>query len=478
MVLLLCCAAMDPTQTRELVERTWDESILPALVEYIKIPNKSPHFDAEWAAHGHMQRAAELIAAWCEARPVDGLSVEIVRLEGRTPLVFMEAPGDTDDTVLLYGHLDKQPEMVGWAADLGPWKPVFKGERLYGRGGADDGYAAFASLTALEALQRQGGRRARCVVLIEACEESSSFDLPAYIEHLRGRIGSPGLVVCLDSGCGNYDQLWSTTSLRGIVTGTLAVDLLSEGVHSGDASGIVPSTFRVVRSLLSRIEDERTGAIRLPELFVDIPAQRVEQARLAAEVLGDVAGKYPFLAGARPVEGEGAELVLNRTWRPALSITGAAGLPDLASAGNVLRPCTELALSLRVPPTCDAAGAARLVAETLEADPPYGARVRFTPAEPGQGWDAPELAPWLAAAADGASRAYFGRPAAYMGEGGSIPFMGMLGAEFPRAQFLITGLLGPQSNAHGPNEFLHVPTGKKLTCCVAQVLEEHHRAHA
>jgi acetylornithine deacetylase/succinyl-diaminopimelate desuccinylase-like protein len=469
-------ATLDPKATSAFVAKTWDASILPKLVDYIRIPNKSPMFDPQWREHGYMDRAVVLIEGWCRSREIPDLQVEVVRLEKRTPLILMEIPGQSDDTVLLYGHLDKQPEMSGWAEDLGPWKPVMRGDKLFGRGGADDGYAAFASLTAIEALSRQNVPHARCVVLIEACEESGSFDLPAYVEHLAKRIGTPSLVVCLDSGCGNYEQLWGTTSLRGIVTGDLTVEVLSEGVHSGDASGIVPSSFRILRALLSRLENEETGEIRLRELHVEVPEQRLDQARKVADVLGkDVWAKFPFEKGVRPLTPDPVELVLNRTWRPALSITGAEGLPKLADAGNVLRPKTSVKISLRVPPTGDVAQASKRVKQLFETDPPYGAKVTFRADEPGSGWNAPPMSEWLVSSVEGASEAYFGKPALFMGEGGSIPFMGMLGARFPEAQFLITGLLGPGSNAHGPNEFLHVPTGKKLTSCVAQVLADHYR---
>ena len=386
-----------PTPTSSLVpealahdvEQIWDASIVPELVEYIRIPNESPLFDPDWAAHGHMDRAVEHIARWCRERPIDGLTVEIVRLENRTPVILMEIPGDTDDTVLLYGHLDKQPPMAGWREDLGPWKPVLEGDKLYGRGGADDGYAAYASLTAIETLRRHGGQHARCVVLIEGCEESGSYDLPAYMEALEGRIGTPSLVVCLDSGCGNYDQLWCTTSLRGIVVGTLSIDILREGVHSGDASGVVPSSFRIARRLLSRLEDEPSGRI-LPAAFqAVVPEDRVAQARHAADVLGPaVWEKFPFVDGAGPVEPDPTRMVLARTWEAALSVTGVDGMPSLEQAGNVLRPGTSLRLSLRVPPTCDSTQAARELKALLEADPPYGAHVRFDVDMPGEGWNA------------------------------------------------------------------------------------------
>ena len=468
---------MDTARLRSFVDGNWDDSIIPSLVDYIRIPNKSPHFDPDWASHGYMDDAVELISAWCTSHAPRDMSIEVVRLPGRTPLLFMEVPGDERHTVLLYGHLDKQPEMTGWREDLGPWKPVISTDKLYGRGGADDGYAAFASLTAIRALQEQGIPHARCVVIIEACEESGSYDLPHYIEHLRARIGSPELVVCLDSGCGNYDQLWCTTSLRGIAAGTLCVDILDEGVHSGDASGVVPSSFRIVRQLLDRIEDADSGEVLGAVFHAPIPADRAAQAQHAADVLGGhLLERYPLVDGAWATASDAAELILNRTWRPALSVTGAGGLPAIAEAGNVLRPGTALKLSMRCPPTCSTTVATRRMKKVLEADPPYGARVSFTADQAGDGWNAPPVVDWLAASLDAASHAFFGREAVYMGEGGSIPFMGMLGEMFPGAQFLITGVLGPQSNAHGPNEFLHLPTGKRVTACVAKVLADHLQA--
>jgi acetylornithine deacetylase/succinyl-diaminopimelate desuccinylase-like protein len=467
---------LDPARLRGFVDRRWDQTIVPTLTEYIRIPNKSPMFDPEWKAHGHMDRVVDLFEAWAREHAVPDMTLEVVRLEGRTPLIYIEVPGATDDTVLLYGHLDKQPEMTGWDDGKGPWTPVLENDRLYGRGGADDGYAMFASLTAIAALHDQGVPHARCVVIIEACEESGSHDLPAYIDALADRIGTPSLVICLDSGCGNYDQLWCTTSLRGIVTGNLHVELLREGIHSGDGTGIVASSFRVARALLSRLEDEGTGAIRPDALHGEIPAARRAQAQAVADALGsEVYDKFPLHDGVRPIDDDVTELVLNRTWRPALAITGAGGLPALADAGNVLRPITSLKLSLRLPPNVDADGAVGALKQLFEADPPYGARVRFDGVEGATGWDAPPVADWLEAAMHRASRAHFGADAIYMGEGGSIPFMGMLGEKFPDAQFLITGVLGPGSNAHGPNEFLDIPCGKKVTACVAEILADHHR---
>jgi len=469
---------MDTARLSRFVSGLWDDEIVPQLVEYIRIPNKSPMFDAKWVEHGYMDAAVKLMETWARSKlsALPGATLEVVRLEGRTPLIYIEVPGQGDDTVMLYGHLDKQPEMTGWADGLGPWTPVIKGDKLYGRGGADDGYAIFGSLAALLALHEQGIPHARCVVMIEACEESGSYDLPYYVDHLAARIGSPSLVVCLDSGCGNYDQLWLTTSLRGMTGGNLTVQVLEEGVHSGDASGVVPSSFRILRELLSRLEDPVTGQIKPKELYVEIPPQRIEQAKLSAEVLGDdIYDKFPWVEGMQPVTHDLAELVLNRTWRPQLAVTGIGGMPSLDSAGNVLRPLTSVKLSLRVPPTLNGAKAGDFLKQLLEKDPPYGAKVTFALEKDGSGWNAPQLSPWLEQAVADASQHYFGAPATYMGEGGSIPFMGMLGEKFPKAQFLITGVLGPHSNAHGPNEFLHIPTGKKVSMVVAEVVARHHQ---
>lgn len=459
----------------------WD-GIVPVLHDYIAIPNVSPVFDPDWRANGHMAAAVQLISVWCRARPIPGLTVEVVELDGRTPVILIEVPaiGDArthhgDDTVLLYGHLDKQPEMEGWRDGLGPWTPVLEGDRLYGRGGADDGYSAFAALTAIEAVHAAGGSHARCVVLIEASEESGSPDLPAYVDALADRIGTPSLVICLDSGCIDYDRLWVTTSLRGLVSGTLTVDIVTDGLHSGDVSGLVPSTFRIARMLLDRVEDAATGEILVPELNVTIPPGRLDEAAKTASEIGRLGDHYPFVEGAGPTTDDPTEQLLARTWTATLSVVGADGLPPIARAGNVLRPRTSLKLSFRVPPTCDPAIAASALKGVLEADPPYGAHVSFGDGESAPGWNAPATAPWLAEALDATSTRTFGEPARTFGEGGSIPFMGMLGEKFPDAQFVITGVLGPDANAHGPNEYLHLPTARKVTMAMSHLLDAHAR---
>jgi len=469
-------------------EEAWDRRIVPALTDYIGVPAKSPMFDAEWAAHGLLERVAVDAARWVESRKVAGLKLEVVRLPGRTPVIFFDIPatraaraGDAGRTVLFYGHLDKQPEFNGWRKDLGPWTPKYEDGLLYGRGGADDGYAVYAAITAIEALDKQGLARPRCVGLIETCEESGSPDLPAYIEALKPRLGDIALVVCLDSGAGNYDQLWLTSSLRGMVSGVLKVEILTEGVHSGDSSGLVPSSFRILRQVLDRLEDARTGHL-LPESFhCEIPGARVEQARATAAILGDLVWKrFPWACGADgglalPTTTDPVQALLNRTWRPTLSVTGAEGFPELANAGNVLRPYTAFKLSLRLPPLVDGHQASIALKQLLEDNAPYNAKVTFHPdgragALGATGWNAPDLAPWLEQALNGASMAQFGAPVGYIGQGGTIPLMSMLAAGFPKAQMMVCGVLGPKSNAHGPNEFLHVPYGKRLTAAVAQVV--------
>jgi acetylornithine deacetylase/succinyl-diaminopimelate desuccinylase-like protein len=377
------------------------------------------------------------------------------------------------DTVLLYGHLDKQPEMTGWRADLGPWLPVREGDRLYGRGGADDGYALFGALTAIEAVQASGGSHRRCIVIIEASEESGSPDLPVHIEALAERIGTPSLVVCLDSGALDYDRLWVTTSLRGLAGGVLRVDVLREGVHSGSASGVVPSSFRVVRQLLDRVEDSRTGAVLVDACHVPIPEHRIAEARQTATEVLPIASEFPFVSGVKPMTDDAVEQILNRTWRPTLSVTGAGGLPDIERAGNVLRPFTSLRLSFRLPPTVESEPALAAIRSALINDPPAGAHVQLLAGEAADGWSAPAFAPWLDAAMRGASEAAFSVGYRAFGEGGTIPFMHMLQQRFPDAQFFVTGVLGPHSNAHGPNEFLHLPTAERITRCVAHVLNEH-----
>jgi acetylornithine deacetylase/succinyl-diaminopimelate desuccinylase-like protein len=470
---------MNTKQLRKHVGAFWDERILPTLTEYIAIPAESPAFDKEWKEHGHMEKAVTLVAEWMKAQGVEGLRVEVAREGSRTPLLFAELPGALPQTVLIYGHLDKQPPMTGWRKGLGPWTPVLdrKG-RLYGRGGADDGYSAFAAVALAKALRDSGRPHGRIVMLIECSEESGSPDLPHYLNALKTRIGTPDLVVALDSGAGNYEQLWSTTSLRGILEVGLKIEVLSEGVHSGIAGGIVPSPLRIARLLLDRLEDPATGEMRPAALKVEIPPARVEQAQKAALVLGAaIATDFPFVKGAQPQADTPVELLLNNSWRSAMVITAQEGIPELGKGGNVLHPAVHYKLSIRIPPGVRPSVAGAEVRSILQADPPHGAKITVTTGGM-TGWEAPPLAEWLGRAMDESSREFFGHQASHFGLGGTIPFMQMIGERFPAAQFLITGVLGPKSNAHGPNEFLHVPYAKRLTCCLVRIVAAHHAHHA
>jgi len=473
---------LQPDTVLSQVTHAWDSDIVPQLTDYIRIPAKSPAFDAEWAAHGHIDTVVRNAAAWVEAQRVEGLTLEIIRLEGRTPVLFFEIaatrPGN-GDTVLMYGHLDKQPEFDGWRSDLGPWTPKYEDGKLYGRGGADDGYAVYASIAAVQALKSQNLPHPRIIGLIETCEESGSHDLLPYIDALRPRLGQVGLVICLDSGAGNYDQLWLTTSLRGMASGTLKVQILTEGVHSGDASGLVPSSFRIMRQLLDRLEDSASGRLLPASFHCEVPADRLAQARATAAILGDELHKrFPWAhhdcggasAFALPTTTDPLQALLARTWTPTLSVIGAEGLPALKDAGNVLRPYTAFKLSLRLPPLVDAAAAVQAMKALLEDHAPYQAHVTFHPDGSATGWNAPSAPAWFSEALDTASQAYFGAPCGYIGQGGTIPLMGMLSQGFPQAQMMVCGVLGPKSNAHGPNEFLHVPYARKLTAAVAEVI--------
>jgi acetylornithine deacetylase/succinyl-diaminopimelate desuccinylase-like protein len=465
---------MDVQRLSEFVARLWQDSILPALSDYIRIPNQSPAFDPSWEENGHTDRAAQLLLTWVESLAVPGVEAKLLRLPGRAPVLWIEVEGKSDDRVLMYGHFDKQPPFDGWEPGLSAWEPVLRGRKLYGRGSADDGYALFSSLCALLALRDQGILHASTLLLIEGSEESGSPDLPAYVEAFGEQIGSPSLVICLDAECGDYERLWCTTSLRGYLNGYLSVEVLRAGVHSGVASGLAPSSFFIARQLLSRLEDPETARITLDALGGEPPGEFQERARATAQVLGDrLFHKLKFAGATEPLSNDLVELVLNNTWRPTLSVIGAEGLPAARTAGNVFLPATTLKLSFRLAPSADAEQAATSVKAALEGNPPYSANVQFAPEARADGWSARALPAWLESAVATASRTSFGKEPCYWGEGGSIPFIGMLARRFPDASFVITGALGPDSNAHGPNEFLDLDAAAKVTECVAQIVAAH-----
>ncbi len=446
------------------IDAAWEERILPTLSEYTRIPCLSPSFDPDWAERGAITAAAELLRDWVRDQDA-ALQAEIVELPGRTPVLLIDN-GGSGEPVVVYGHMDKQPPLGEWRSGLGPYEPVRDGDLLYGRGTADDGYATFAAVTGLLAA---GGGQGRVLILIEASEESGSPDLAAHLENLQERIGSPRLVICLDSGGLSYDRLWLTTSLRGNIVATVKVDVLTEGIHSGQGGGVVPSSFRIQRRILSAIEDEETGRILLPELVgAGIPAaHRTNLEAVAAEFPDSAA---PVVDGLHLLAADPVDRLVARTWGAALEVTGADGLPTPRDGGNVLRPSTTLKFSLRLPPDVDAQAATDALISAIRTD--EGAHVTIDLEAAAQGWIAPPLEPGIAATLAAVSAERFGRAPGYVGEGGSIPFLADLQQGFPGTQFVATGVLGPHSNAHGPNESLHVPMAKAVTHAVAELLKQ------
>jgi len=467
----------DTSALANYVEHLWDESVMGAFASYVAIPCLSPDFDPAWAENGEIGRAARLLASWAESRPVPGCAVELVERAGLTPVIIADIPATPGAqkalVTLLYGHLDKQPPLGSWREGLDPFVAVREGDRLYGRGTADDGYSIFAAIGAVEALAATGTAHGRCLVIIEASEESGSPHLGPYLEQIEDRIKDPGpgLVVCLDSGCVTYDRLWATESLRGMVLATLTVEVLTEGIHSGLSGGVVPSSFRILRRLLSRIEDEATGEILVPECGAEPPLRfRAAAEALTAELGETAVGEFPTVPSLELSGSSAADRLLRRTWMPSLAITGIDGIPSVQYGGNVLRPFTSAKLSLRLPPLVEPERAAGALARILSKDPPQGARVSVDVTSASPGFCAPQRAEWLSRATDEASEAFFGRRAGTMSEGGTIPFLAELASRFKEAQFLVTGVLGPGSNAHGPNEMLDLATARRVTASVAHVL--------
>ena len=457
----------------------WRDAVVPFLMEFGRIPDLSPAYDPEWEVRGALDQAAGSMAAWARGRSLGGATVEVVRLDGLTPTVLVDVPATRPDipgTVMVYGHYDKQPPFTGWSEGRGPWTPTLEGDRLYGRGLADDGYALPSALVALEAVRAAGGHHARCVVLAEGSEESGSPHLRPVLAALAPRIGVPDLVIALDSSAPTDDRLWVTTSLRGGLVGELTVRVLDHGVHSGSAGAVVPSSFRIARLLLDRIEDPATGDLLLPELVATPPAWAEEAAVRLDAALSDAGAPespFPTVAGLVLEGADGVERAVRRAWSGSLAVVGADGLPASVDAGAVLRPFTTLKLAIRLPPGCDAGAAAAAVDRALTSDPPYGATVTWRQELAAGGWAAPAFAPWLAGALDRASDAAFGRPSATVGEGGTIPFAGWLAERFPDAEILALGVLVPGSNHHGPDESLHLPTAERVTGAVAALLALH-----
>ena len=464
---------MQPKNTVQFVNKFWKDSVIPALSDFVRIPCKSPDFDSNWQKNGHLLKAAKLMAAWVEAQKIPGLKSKVIQDRGKGPLLYVEIPGQVKNSVLFYGHLDKMPEAEGWNKGFGPWQPVIKGDRIYGRGTVDDGYAFFSYISAIKALAEQKIPYSRCVIIIEAGEEVGSPDMPYYFKKLRPVIGKIDLVVCFDLTAGDYERLWITTSLRGRINCNLTAEVLKTAVHSGVASGIVPSSFRILRQLIARLEDADTGKILLKSCYNKIPKMHQHTAQALVKFLGKkLYTALPLAGNTQPLTKNIKELILNQFWRPFLCTIGARGFPDIQDAGNAMRPFTTLQLSLRVPPLCDPMKITKELEKLFTSNPPYGAKVKFEFCSAAAGWAATSMQPWLDHALNTASKTYFGKPSLKISEGGSIGVITLLHQAFPNAQFVLTGVSGPHSNEHGPNESLCLPAAQKLACCLANILKE------
>ena len=453
-----------------------DNGVIPTLMEYIRVPSLSPLFDPNWETNGLMEQAQNILLSYVNSLQIKGYSQEILKEPGKPWMYFgeIQATNPGLGTIFIYGHMDKQPHFPNWIEGTNNSDPAIIDEKLYGRGGADDGYAIPSAALLIKTLQDSGIPHGRIVIIGESEEESGSPNLKYYIEKLKKKIGNPDLIICLDSGAGDYEHLWLTSTLRGLVSGDLTVKVLKNGMHSGAASGIVPSSFRIIRQLIERIEDSYTGKVLIQEMYQDITDLDYAKAESVAKVLGwSVFDTIEWNKFTSPVTTDITQAIINKTLKPTLSVIGADGFPSCSLAGNVLRPFTTLSLSIRLPPSVNATLAANKLFEILTSDPPYNATVEFNNMDAGNGFKAPELDQWMEDALNKASNKYFGFDFLYMGEGGSIPFMGMLNKMFPTAKFVVTGVCGPSSNTHSANEFLHIPYLKKLLPCLAALIAAH-----
>jgi len=458
---------LDLSQLSDFVDKWWDNSALPSLCEFVEIPALSPSFDSEWEANGYLDAAVNTFVVWVRSLPLQGLTVSVHRLKNRSPVLLVRIDGEADGEVLFYSHLDKQPEASGWSEGKGPWKPVIEDGWLFGRGSVDDGYGGYAGILSVLALQDQGISHPTCRFLIETGEESGSPDLSYYLDELESVLGIPDLVIVLDTGGIDYDRLWITESLRGIVAGTLSVKVSSVGVHSGHGSGVMPSSFRLARQLLSRIEDENTGEIKPEWLHIEITDKMRDQATKIIEMNSESTDDFPLLDGVQKQVNDPLDIFLTMNLSPSLSIIGADGIPSIQDAGNVLRTNTDLKISIRTPPGISAEKVAVKVQELLEKDPPNGAHVSAKMTEVADGFLSPELPEKLSDMLKKSGKKFYGNEPMSLFIGGTIPVMAMLQSRYPDSKFIITGAGGPGGNAHGPDEKLHIPTAKKVTKCMA-----------
>jgi acetylornithine deacetylase/succinyl-diaminopimelate desuccinylase-like protein len=457
------------------IDRRFRSRGIELLESFVSIRSLSPAFDPLWREHGEISRALDLFGTWASTLEIPGLRWRRSDISGRTPALVVEIPPssqrESSGGVLIYGHLDKQPASAPWHEDTDPFVATRSGDLLYGRGVVDDGYSLPCALLALESLAQAGLEYPRTTVIIEASEESGSPDLDAHIDALMSLLGDVELVICLDSGGLDDRRLWVTTSLRGNLVLTVDVEVLQHGVHSGSAGGVVPSSFRIMRQILDRLEDSTTGEVIPDFLRPSIPSSVLEHALELANDLDDpLARAFPIVDGLVLDGSSGEERIVRQTWGPSVAYTGVDGMPPLKDGGNVLRPHTTVKISLRLPPTIEAASAQESLVDLLSSDPPSGSRVTVRAETPANGWVAPPFSRLVAGALEEGSRAGFHELPGFCGEGGSIPFLSTLVDRFPHAQVVATGALIPGSNAHGPDESLQISTAVGVCTAVAHLL--------
>eukprot|EP01083_Nonionella_stella_P046907 125601_1 len=465
------CASVE-----KFVANEWETNALPALEDFVRIPNTSPEFNGSPA---DALKAAQFMKAYVDKQEMAGCTADLRTCGDKTPMLVITIDGTdgSNDTVLSYGHMDKQPGLGGWSVG-GPTDPVRVGDKLYGRGAVDDGYSMFAYITALKALKAQGTKHCRMVITMEAGEESGSPDMIYWLDQLKDHIGTNvSLVICLDSGCGNYDQLWITPSLRGMMAGDLKVSMLREQLHSGEGSGVIADTARVHRMLLNRVEDVNTGYVTVPETHCVIPEAHQNYVDKATCILKEgVFNEMPLLAGIKPVTDDCKQLLMNQLWEPTMTVIANdhGSLPPLPGS-NIIRTETNMRLSFRLPPCVVPEKALEAVKATLLKEPlPYGAKVTFENTMMGSGWASNSAAGgWLETSITDSSTTFFGKAAAFKGMGGSIPIINDFQGRYTDAEIIVSGVAGPQSNMHAVNETLDVPAVKKLTSAFAKILADH-----
>ena len=464
--------ALDLGNLMDRSDEIWEKSILPSLSDFIEIKALSPLFEPDWANLGELDATIELFCKWLDEQGISGMSYETHRIDDLSPVLLVTIEGTGPGEVIFYSHLDKQPSKPElWSEGLHPLRAVRRDPWLFGRGSVDDGYGGYLCATSIRLLQEAGAPHPRCTLIIETCEESGSFDLPPYLEELTDQLGDPDMVVVMDSGGPDYDHVWMTEALRGLVSGTLSVKVSHEGIHSGNSGGSIPSSFRIQRILLDRVEDSDSGRVLVPEMHAEIPEEVREKAAALAGIVGNsIWEQFPTVDSLRQASETTEDMIVAMNWEPTLSIIGADGIPPVQVAGNVLRTNTDLKLSFRIPPGVDSEEAIARAKEILEKDPPYGAEVNFTPDSCADGFHAPPLKGSVSEAIQYASMQLTGLPPLATWTGGTIPFMAMMQGKYPDAMFLCTGTSGPGNNAHGPDEKLHIPSSKRLTVVLSATI--------